>query len=70
MTAKIIYPDGTECPAGICIGPDHHVSTFTVTVRTLHGMSPTALKDLLQTRVEVTHIDHTQETIVCGNAKP
>lgn len=57
-----IHVDGRPVVEGHCVVPDHYVQTFTVTVRSLRGISGETLKNLIQKSYEVVVAELTAET--------
>lgn len=64
MQTTIIRSDGTKVPAGQCVTPDHNLNTFVVTLRSLAGVHPDTVKNLLQTRYEVVEIEPVSNVLV------
>lgn len=65
---QYIYTDGTPVPEGKRVRGDHSLTTFTVTVRSMKGMTADTLKDAIQKQFEVTDIEVTGQTLVCHPA--
>ena len=63
MLAKYRYPDGKGPCVGVVITPDNYEETFTVTIRSMRSLSEETVKNLLQTRYEVTAIEKTEQVI-------
>ncbi len=59
-----VKTDGTPVETGNCVMPDSYVTTFTVTVRSMSGISANALKDVIQGKYEVTNCEKTNGVIV------
>lgn len=64
MTPEIINTKGNPVPKNHCIVPDHHLQTFTIKIRSINGISPDTLKNLVQSKYEVTEIAYNACTIV------
>ena len=48
-----INADGTPVECGHCVTPDHFLSTFTITVRSMNHVSAEMVKELVQKKFEV-----------------
>jgi hypothetical protein len=59
---KQVHLYGGNLDNGQCVTVDHCVQTFTVTVRSMSGVSAQQIKDLIQKRHEVTHVEEGEGT--------
>ncbi len=66
---KYLHTDGTPARPGICMMPDHHVQTFTLTVRSLRPLSSDRLKEIIETKEEVVACERTSATCYITNSK-
>ena len=53
---------GKEIHDGKTVTLDHSVQSFTIVVRSMSGVSPQTLKDLIQTKYEVIRIGENDRT--------
>lgn len=70
MSHRYSFPDGTPVPPNVCVKPDQHRDTFTITVNSLEGVTAEALKDLIQTRFEVKDIRHDDRHTIIRDYRP
>jgi hypothetical protein len=61
---NVIFATGEEVPVGHRVSPDHYMTEFTVKIRSTGILYESQLKDLIQTRHEVTNIECTDRTMV------
>lgn len=53
---------------GICLIPDNHVDKFTISIRSMQGVSVEQVRDHLQKLWEVNNINHDLRTTYCQNS--
>ena len=59
MKYEMLEVNGRKVSDSQTVTPDHSVQTFTVSIRTLCGISLNRVKDILEGHVEVTAIEET-----------
>lgn len=64
MTPTYKKIDGSEVPQGHCVMPDHRMTTFSITLRTLDAVSAERLRRLLETQFECIGMEKTGELII------
>lgn len=69
MNRLFKFTDGTTVPQDACITPDHKVDTFTIEIRSLDGTTRERVRELLQTRLEVTRIVHDQQIVYARSSE-
>lgn len=70
IETKYLHIDGSPAREGICMMPDHYVTTVSVTIRSQFPVSVSTLKDLIQQRHEVVgDIVPTAKTCYISNGK-
>lgn len=68
---EYVFPDGTPVPQSWCINPDNYETTITLTVRTARiPASLNAIKELIESKHEVSSIEITKARCVVRNKKP
>ena len=62
MITEMRSVNGQSLPDGCCVCVDNVVDTFVIQIRSGSGLSPEQVKNLLQTKWEVTQIKANQRT--------
>ena len=62
---RYLYTDGTPVVQGHCVMPDHHLTTFSVSVRTMDGVTANRLREIIQRELEVVEFARTAQVIYC-----
>jgi hypothetical protein len=55
MKTEYLHKDGTPVETGNCVVPDHWVTVFEVTVRSLGPLTGEEIKQVVQKKYEVVH---------------
>jgi hypothetical protein len=70
MSHRHSFPDGTRLIGDVCITPMQHIDTFTIQVNSLDGVSEETIVNILQTKLKVEKIEHTERNTIIRDYRP